>query len=242
MKLNFTKTAAVAVLALMLAPSVVMASQLPYKQEDVPHASGDFGTPSLVVRKDTQASLAGTNGDYSLLQVDSNGSLRIVGNKLEDAPHSSADALLPIGGLAKSTRAGSSNADGDYVLPIISTDGALYVTQDTDSASVTTYTASVTATGSTDSGANVVHGLCATNGDGTNAHYLKIYDKATAATQADTPIMKIALKSVDTVCVAWAGGIPITNGISLRATTENADSGTTGADANDVSVTLRLKD
>lgn len=48
--------------------------------EDIPHVSGDRGTVALVVRKDTAASLSDLDGDYSLLQVDANGRLRIVGD------------------------------------------------------------------------------------------------------------------------------------------------------------------
>lgn len=47
--------------------------------EDIPHVSGDRGTAALVVRKDVESSIAGTDGDYSLLQVNATGSLRVVG-------------------------------------------------------------------------------------------------------------------------------------------------------------------
>lgn len=205
--------------------------------------SSSLLTPMAVVRKDTIGAISGTSGNYSLLQVDSFGSLRVVGSKLEDAAHGSGDAVYPAGVVAKTTRAGTSATDGDYVLPVVSTGGALYVTTASDSSTTTAYVASVTATGTTTkTTADKIYSLCATNGDGTNAHYLKIYDKATAATQADTPVLKIALKAVDTVCFTYADGFPVTAGISLRATTENADSGTTGADANDVSVTMVLQD
>lgn len=45
------------------------------KAEDAAHTSGDEGILALVVRKDTAASLAGTDGDYSGLIVDSIGRL-----------------------------------------------------------------------------------------------------------------------------------------------------------------------
>lgn len=47
--------------------------------EDSPHISGAKGTAALVVRKDTGATLADTDGDYTLLQVDASGNLRIAG-------------------------------------------------------------------------------------------------------------------------------------------------------------------
>ena len=45
--------------------------------EDAAHASGDSGTVSLVVRRDTPSSLAGTDGDYSVIQVNALGSARV---------------------------------------------------------------------------------------------------------------------------------------------------------------------
>lgn len=47
--------------------------------EDTPHTSGDIGTVALVVRKDAAGSLVDTDGDMAPLQVDSSGSLRVVG-------------------------------------------------------------------------------------------------------------------------------------------------------------------
>lgn len=43
------------------------------KAEDAPHASGDVGVMSLAVRKDTPTPLAGADGDYAPLEVDSAG-------------------------------------------------------------------------------------------------------------------------------------------------------------------------
>lgn len=46
--------------------------------EDSAHSSGDKGQFILVVRNDTQGTLAGTDGDYAPLQVDSVGRLRVI--------------------------------------------------------------------------------------------------------------------------------------------------------------------
>jgi hypothetical protein len=43
--------------------------------EDAAHVSGDIGTIALVVRKDTAAQVAGTDGDYSALTNDASGRL-----------------------------------------------------------------------------------------------------------------------------------------------------------------------
>ncbi len=47
--------------------------------EDEAHVSGDRGTAALVVRKDAATPIADADGDYTLLQVDADGNLRIVG-------------------------------------------------------------------------------------------------------------------------------------------------------------------
>lgn len=44
--------------------------------EDSAHSSGAIGTHVLAVRNDTEGSLAGTDGDYASLQLDSSGRLR----------------------------------------------------------------------------------------------------------------------------------------------------------------------
>lgn len=47
------------------------------KAEDAAHSSGDAGVPALAVRADADASLAGATGDYTPLQVDDNGFLKV---------------------------------------------------------------------------------------------------------------------------------------------------------------------
>lgn len=53
--------------------------------------------------------------------------------------------------------------------------------------------------------------------------YLKIYDKATAATEADTPVLTIALPAGTLPQFAIPQGIKFTTGISVRVTTGLAD-------------------
>lgn len=87
------------------------------------------------------------------------------------------------------------------------------------------------------------------NRDGTNEHTLKIYDKATAADENDTPIFSIpvAAGGSETLDFRVKGlgaedeGAPFTAGIGLRATTEIADNGTTAPTANDVVVNLTYR-
>lgn len=65
-----TQVDGAALTALQLIDNLVLA-------EDAVHGSGDPGVQALAVRKDTGATIAGTDGDYSPLQVDSSGNLRV---------------------------------------------------------------------------------------------------------------------------------------------------------------------
>lgn len=47
--------------------------------EDAAHTTGDLGTMALAVRLDSAAAIAGTDGDYTPLQVDAAGALRVTG-------------------------------------------------------------------------------------------------------------------------------------------------------------------
>lgn len=59
-----------ALTALQLIDNIVLA-------EDAAHSTGDAGVQALAVRNDSDASLAGTTGDYTPLQVDANGYLKV---------------------------------------------------------------------------------------------------------------------------------------------------------------------
>lgn len=69
--------------------------------------------------------------------------------------------------------------------------------------------------------------------------YLKIYNKATAAVAADTPIQTLALPiKVPVTLNLTDAEIKLNTGLSLRATTGIADADTGAPAANDVSVNL----
>ena len=61
--------------------------------EDAVHSTGATGTLALVVRSDTAASTAGTDGDYAALITDANGRLHVnVGNTVTVASHAVTNA------------------------------------------------------------------------------------------------------------------------------------------------------
>lgn len=89
------------------------------KAEDAAHTSGDVGVMALGVRKDAASALSSTDGDYSPLQVDANGALRVSGagggtEYNEDSAAASGDVGKLILAVRRDTAANSTSADGDY--------------------------------------------------------------------------------------------------------------------------------
>lgn len=89
--------------------------------EDTAHSSGDKGIMALAVRRDANTSLSDTTGDYTPLQVDATGSLKVAiisgagsgGTSIADdaAFTVGTTSLTPVGGTYKSTL--DSVDDGD---------------------------------------------------------------------------------------------------------------------------------
>lgn len=78
-----------------------------------------------------------------------------------------------------------------------------------------------------------IAGIYATN---TNAarRYLKLYDKSTAPTSADTPAAIFTLEPGTTSAFEPPAGINFVNGIGFRITTGVADADATAATAGDI--------
>ena len=64
--------------------------------------------------------------------------------------------------------------------------------------------------------------------------YVKLYNKATAPDQTDTPLLTILLPASSAANIIAPAGIDFTTGISIRATTGVADNDTGAPSANDV--------
>lgn len=118
------------------------------KAEDTAHTTADTGIMVFAVRKDTAAALAGTDGDYIPLIVDSTGHLytntsisAIVPGvaatslgKAEDAAHTSGDVgVMMLAKRTDTTPAATSGTDGDYE-PLQVFAGRLWVTAKIDTA------------------------------------------------------------------------------------------------------------
>lgn len=123
--------------------------------EDAAHTTGDYGLQFLAVRNDTLAALAGTDGDYTPLQVNASGALYIQeGSALdvsaatvtvdlgsnndvtidnssivhaEDATHNTGDAgIMPLA-VRNDTLAALAGTDGDYAPLQVNASGALFI-------------------------------------------------------------------------------------------------------------------
>jgi hypothetical protein len=69
--------------------------------------------------------------------------------------------------------------------------------------------------------------------------YVKLYDKATAATASDTPVRTYAIPASTTIALpVTSAGIEYLIGIGIRGTTGVADSDTGAPAANDIVVNI----
>lgn len=214
--------------------------------EDSAHSNGDYGTQMLGVRQDSVSVLAGTTGDYLPVSIDANGILRVGGVsatgilKAEDAAHTTADSGVAILGRIDATAlTGSSATDEDYGTLNLTTDGRLKIFNEiaaTDG--VTPFSVlSATATGTTTvTAAATLFNVTVSAQHATTDFWVKLYDKATAATDADTPKQRIFVNAQSTFNVEFPRGLALANGLSIRCVTEAADNGTTAAGSNECTV------
>lgn len=89
--------------------------------------------------------------------------------------------------------------------------------------------------------AGELYSLVVSNQHATLFRYLKLYDKATAATSGDTPVMTIAVPPLKVESVNFPTGLKFTAGISVRATTGVANADVTSPSANDMVVNAGYK-
>lgn len=101
--------------------------------EDTAHNAGDTGTMTLAVRKDSAGTLAGTDGDYAPLQLDSNGALRVTGGGGSGGTQYAGDDALgatPTGNVAIAQRDDALSTltpiEGDAVPHRVDSEGALW--------------------------------------------------------------------------------------------------------------------
>lgn len=74
-----------------------------------------------------------------------------------------------------------------------------------------------------------------------SARYLKIYNKATAASESDTPVFTFSLPQGGSNIFLGTAGVSFATGIGVRATTGIADNDTGAPGSNEVVVNLSYK-
>lgn len=109
-------------IALDAAGNVIVRSNY---DEDAAHSSGDGGFPALAVRRDAKAVGSGTDGDYSTLNVNASGDLRVDGGQVyafENAPTVTAGAYTAddcIGGEIEITSAARVSGGGGIITQVV---------------------------------------------------------------------------------------------------------------------------
>lgn len=73
---------------------------------------------------------------------------------------------------------------------------------------------------------------------GAAIQFVKLYNKATAAAAADTPVIRIGIPAGQTVSGSIPGGVVFETGLSVRSVTTMPDAGATGTTSGEVAVNL----
>lgn len=160
--------------------------------------------------------------------------------KAEDGAHTSGDVGVMGLGVRVDTMATQAGTTGDYAPLQLDANGRLRVYEQTAAADGDSAFSvlSATATGTTTlTAAATLTSLQMTDQHATTDFWVKIYDKATAATQADTPVARYFVNAQTARdFVLGTKGLKLTAGLSVRCVTEAADSGTTAAGSNECTV------
>ena len=103
-------------------------SKAGFLAEDAAHVSEDLGVQVLAVRNDVLASLSGTDGDYSPIQVDADGAVWTSDRWAlgEDTAHVTGDFGTQVLAVRNDTLASLSDTDGDYSPIQVDADGAVW--------------------------------------------------------------------------------------------------------------------
>jgi hypothetical protein len=185
------------------------------KAEDAVHANGDVGVMALGVRKDTAASLAGTDGDYTAPIFDANGLMHVNVGSIPAADHATDSVAAVLAPLATPP------------------------TGFTALSPIKVISAATTNATSIKTSAGQLYWLYVTNLNAA-VRYLKLYNKASAPTVGtDTPIHTFAIPA-DTTGAGFVLTLPhpitFATGIALALTTGVADSDTGAVAANEIIV------
>lgn len=97
--------------------------------EDAAETAGGTGPMVMSVRRDTQASSAGTTGDNATVNTDAVGNLWVTGTVIEDAAETAGGQLSMSGSVRRDVLATSAGTTGDNATINTTSNGALWVAQ-----------------------------------------------------------------------------------------------------------------
>lgn len=174
--------------------------------EDAAHVSGDIGKFILAVRHDANTALVDTDGDYSPLQTDSTGRLKVAAvvsvepsdaEYAEDAASANGNTLISVGAVRQDTLASSVDTDGDYAWLKLNARGAMWVAP-----------VGTVADGAADNenpvkvGARALAGPLAATASGNRADMISdLYRRLYVNTSANIAILAAAASVTDTAAV-----------------------------------------
>lgn len=155
--------------------------------------------------------------------------------KAEDVAHASGDTGVMGLGVVETTTGGTTSTDGDYAPFTLTPNGAIRMVNvggDAGTGALVVRDKTATATGTTTlTAAALVQSITCTAGDAANT-WIKFYNKATAATSGDTPLLNLVVASNGMQHVTFPAGLAFSAGVSIRAVTTEPDNGNTGATAS----------
>ena len=166
--------------------------------------------------------------------------------KAEDNPHTSGDVGVMLLAVRTDTAAARAGTDGDYAPLEVDASGRLWVSsvsQPSTSGGLSAYRSlDLGSTGvAVKTSAGQLYGYYLYNNSSSATRFVKIYDKASAASSSDTPVMTLPIPAGSAANVSFGAGIAFASGISVRATTAIADNDTGAPSTNDVVVNLLYK-
>lgn len=215
------------------------------KAEDTAHVTGHTGIMALAVRNDAEDSFTDANGDYSPISVDEYGNqfvrdvyLRtlLIGLSGSDFDPSTFQGFGMLGKAVTASTYAPAYTVNDFVMPAFdAVTGRLLISSygrgsdDITDALVKFRSITCSNTGEViKASAGNIFRFNIVNRDASSI-VVKLYNKATAATSADTPVYTIVVPGGDKSGSADEFYLrnTFTTGMSVRCVTESADAGTT---------------
>jgi hypothetical protein len=205
------------------------------KSEDAVHSSGDAGVHVLGVRNDAGTALA-ADGDYTPLQTDSSGALRVTGGGIsgtDDAAFAVGSTVVPIAGVADETSPDSVDEGdlgylrmtltrflktslGDLISGEDQSNNVLQVVE--KPLAVSTYTpdldtsTAAEASSVTKASSGVLYGATFSNGNAA-VRYFQFFNSTTVPADGTVPVITIQCPANSTVAAEWPEGRFFSTGI-----------------------------